>query len=201
MTLERELARPGVQVRFKDDGATDPTFWDIEAGRWEPDYNYRRGAKNILGGVARAWVRPFGHTGTYRVAATAAGTGFHAVAAIASGAVRGDVDAQLEVRIRNGSAMPNDGRFVVAAALPASYLSKWPAASIAATVGAGATLTSAAGSGAMASQVISIASRVRDAADPDRRVSSSARVGVHRPPAHLRARADELVSGTNPVGP
>ena len=153
-TLERELARPGVQVRFKDDGATDPTFWDIEAGRVEHDFNYRRGAGNVLGNTLRLWVRPFGHTGTYRVAATAAGTGFHAQAAIPSGAVGGDVDAQLEVRIRNGSAMPNDGRFVVAAALPASYLSKWPAASIAATVGAGATLTSAAGSGAMASQVL-----------------------------------------------
>lgn len=64
--VNRRLSK-AIQVEWRDDGATASTFFDVVFARFDPDYNYRRGQRNWLSGTLRIWVKPYGHSGTYRL--------------------------------------------------------------------------------------------------------------------------------------
>ncbi len=141
--LSRELAKSGLQVEWRTDGASASTFYTVEAARFEPAYDLRQTNHGWLAGVLRVWCNPpYGHTGTYRVVGTAQAAG--RAQKIPVGSLAGDVDAAAILRV---TAPPvgtqgADGRIVAAAALPnATYPAVWPAASIVAL--ANATVTSA----------------------------------------------------------
>lgn len=99
-TLVRQInriAQHASVIEWQDDAATKPTFYDAIIGRFEPDFNYRRGQRNWLSGVLRVWTKPYGHTGTYRNLGTAAAT--VALPAVSAPSVAGDVDALLDCTI------------------------------------------------------------------------------------------------------
>jgi hypothetical protein len=142
--LNRELARTPLQVLWKPPGGTH-TIYDLEAGRFEPNYNYYRDRKGWNAGQLRLWTQPYGHGGTQRVVATAAGTGAAMVLLLPS-PILGDVSARPVVRLQQGSQIGPYGRVLAVAALPdASYRALIPAASLNAATVIGA-------SGAHASQ-------------------------------------------------
>lgn len=126
-----ELDQDGCTIEWRDDGVTNSTFYDVEAGRFEPDYNYRRQVARHLDGVVRAWVRPFGHTATERIHATAIATNAAAFQFSLPTALDGDAPALLDLRIKSGSNIPPDGRIVAGAPLPhPSWRAVWTASQI-----------------------------------------------------------------------
>lgn len=142
--LNRTLDDPTAEVRWQDTGASEVTYLDKLAGRFEPDHNYRRGAHDWQNGMVRLWTEPYGHTGTERLVATGAGSGCLLEVAVPS-ILQGDVAALLDVRITAGDTVPSAGRRVAFAVLPhPSYSADFPAASIGDRMG-GAALTGASG--------------------------------------------------------
>lgn len=74
--INRELATPNIMVEWQDDGASNSTFYDVEFGRVEQEFNYRAGVKGMVSLTLRVWVRPWGHNATaLRTVATTAATG------------------------------------------------------------------------------------------------------------------------------
>lgn len=137
-TLRLKLDEPGVMVKLQDHDATDPTWFDVEYGRFDPDYRHFRARALMLSGVLRCWVRPYGHTATTRIVATFAGSGVLLQTPITS--VAGDVGALPVVEF--GAQTPG---LVGVAVLPyASYVARFPAASISVISGS-AILTGASG--------------------------------------------------------
>lgn len=147
---------PPLQLEWKDAGATQSTFYDVTYARFEPAFNYRRGVQGWLAGTLRVYCAPpYGHTGTARVAATAAGTG-PVLSLTLPTQTQGDADAQVDFRIYVGSQLarpPMAGRIVGAAVLPnPAYVHEIPAASLL-TITGGPLATISGASGAVASQV------------------------------------------------
>lgn len=144
--LNCELDRaPNLKAEWTPPGSTDSTTWDVEAGRFEPDYSFRRDQHGWMAGVLRLWTGPYGHTATQRILATQSAPGVGMVVPIPT-ALAGDVSAQPNISITVGTSPASDGRLIVAAVLPhPSYQAVWRAASIS---GGGFT----AASGAHASQ-------------------------------------------------
>jgi hypothetical protein len=142
--LNRELERaPGIQAEWRPPNSSDSTYWDVEAGVFEPDYNFRRDVRGWLGGMLKLWTGPYGHTATERIVATGAGTGLLLRVAIPS--LGGDAPALARYRITAGSQVPTAGRVVALSLLPhPSYLAKIPAGSFTNAM-AGASLTGASG--------------------------------------------------------
>jgi hypothetical protein len=140
------------QIQWADKGAT-VTYYDFEAARVEPDYNFRRGEQNRANAVLRAWTRPFGHTNEWRTVASIAASGVFARVAMPS-TVLGDRPAHSRFAIQPGS-YAQDGRMLVMGVLPhASYPGRIPAASISLQTDASPILIGA--SGAPGSQLIGL---------------------------------------------
>lgn len=131
--VERNAVK-GAPVAFLDDGATDTSYFDLEAARLELNYNNRRLLKNRTAGVLRLWTRPFAHTGTYRVHATGAASNVFAAVLAMPSAIDGDRPAETLIGVRTGSAPllgPRDGRLIAVAPLPhPSWAAVIPAASL-----------------------------------------------------------------------
>lgn len=102
--LNRRLAAAR-QLRWKDEGASNSTYYDIVSAVFEPDYRHFRARQTWLSGTLRLVTRPYGHTGTTRIAGTAAGTG--PLLQIPMPSVAGDAPAQLETVF--GGAIVSDG--------------------------------------------------------------------------------------------
>lgn len=114
---EIETTSP-LRIEWKDQGATDSTFYDVTFARFDPDYNYRRAGQNWLGGILHVWAAPpYGHTGTTRIIATGVGSGAALRIPIPSSTL-GDVDSQMRVQIRQSAATSIDGNQVAVAVLP-----------------------------------------------------------------------------------
>lgn len=138
-SINREIQAPTsspLRVEWKDQGATNSTFYDVTYARFDPNFNYRRGANSWLAGTLRIFCAPpYGHTGTERVIATAAGTQPNLTApliGVASPLV-GDVSAQTRITVTmSGSQAPGPrGRGVIVAPVSASgYQAFIPAASL-----------------------------------------------------------------------
>jgi hypothetical protein len=122
-SINSEIAntRPLV-LEWKDQGATNSTFFDVTFARFDPEYNYRRAGGNgnakWMGGTLRVYASPpYGHTGTTRVIATAVASGNSVLVPIPS-ALDGDIAAQLRVQIQHAVAQTWDGDQLAVSVLP-----------------------------------------------------------------------------------
>lgn len=127
---EPESQAETTRVEWQDKGATRSTFYDVVHVRFEPDFHYWRGQKNRLNGILRVQVQPYGHSATERLIATAGVANNHLLRVpIPSGAIAGDVPAEVDVRVVTDSDLVTQD--VALAALPhASYAPQFPAASM-----------------------------------------------------------------------
>lgn len=96
-TLRSKLDEPEVLVEWRDEGATDVTYYTLEFGRFDPEYRFHRARHKWVRGVLRCWVRPYGHTATERIAATGAASGFLHTISVPS--VAGDVLPQMVAQL------------------------------------------------------------------------------------------------------
>ncbi len=155
-SINLEIAgNPALRVEWKDDGASNSTFYDVTFARFDPDFDYRRSARNWESGMLRTWCAPpYGNTGAYRLTGTAISPSSVAFT-VPVPSIAGDAPALVDVRISTGTGfVPDHGRVALAAALPhASYAFLTPAGSLAIPAGYGvASLVGA--SGAIGSQVV-----------------------------------------------
>lgn len=158
-SVQAEIRKVGTQellVEWADDGATASTFYTVVFARWEPEFSFRRGQHGWLAGVLRVWVTGYGHTGSYRIAATTPVTASAAAIQVPIASIGGDAPGLLDLVVRSGSAVsPIYGAQLLAAPLShPSQVAVWPAASMTLAAGANATLTGA--SGAQGSQVVAM---------------------------------------------
>jgi hypothetical protein len=125
--IVREINNPTsspLRVEWKDQGASNSTFYDVTYARWDPHFNYRLSEHAYADGAVRVWCQPpYGHTATERVIATAAGTAPGLIASLIGVAspLVGDVAPQLRVTVNtSGEPVGPAGRGVIIAAPQAS---------------------------------------------------------------------------------
>ena len=130
-------------LEWRDDGAGVSTFYDVQFCRFEPNFNFRRSQRGYAAGTLHVCTSGYGHTGTIRIAATAAGTGIFLSVPIAS--VAGDAPALMDTMLSAGGVVPSLGRIVAVAPITnPSYTAQIGAASLT-DLQAGATVVGASG--------------------------------------------------------
>lgn len=153
----------GAQVEYNaDDSVNSSTFFDLEGGKFEAEYQFWITKANRTRGTLRLSVRPFGHTGTTRIIASVSATGGFQFSATGVG---GDVKALANLRILKTAPSAAVGQTRMAmwgVHRSASFKAMWPAGSLvvapspifggAAASAALPTLTAA--SGAPGSQIL-----------------------------------------------
>lgn len=117
-TIERELRKPGLQVEWRDAGASESTFFDLEAGVLQHQFHFRRSQVNHANATLRLWVRPYGHTGSERLVGSAQGAGPLVTAELPAGALEGDVPALLDASVTADATVTAPGRIVALSVLP-----------------------------------------------------------------------------------
>lgn len=151
-SINNAAAQRPLLLQWKDDGASQTTWFDVAFVRFEPNFNFRRSQKGYAAGVLHVWTSGYGHTGTTRITATAAGTGVFLSVPIAS--VAGDAPALMVTSITDGGVVPSLGRIVAVAPISnPSYTPQILAASLT-DLQPGASLVGA--SGADASQYLAL---------------------------------------------
>lgn len=122
VAAEAACRQPDLVFSYRDEGATQITYYDVAYAHFDPAYNeqygYRRAAHGWLAGYLRIFCAPpYGHTGTYRSVVTQTGTGAQFVPI--PSAIQGDADALTRIIVQAGSYPPvNGARDVLIAALP-----------------------------------------------------------------------------------
>ena len=107
--INNELVR-GAQVEWSGDDATQSTtFFDLEGGRLEVNYQFWLGRSNRTRAMLRLWTQPYGHTGTVRLLASRGSTGPQQLAATG---VLGDAPALGQIEVRVGSRVASNGRMI-----------------------------------------------------------------------------------------
>jgi hypothetical protein len=156
-SIRRKLDEPNLDVEWRDHNATLSTFYDLEYGRLEPTWRYFKARQNWVGANLHLWTRPYGHTATTRLVATAQASG-HGAPVMLIGSLAGDVNALAQYTLQVASyGEQGEQEAIIAAVLPSpSYPFRWPAASLALAAGGGASRIGA--SGAAGSQFIGRAS-------------------------------------------
>lgn len=151
-TLRLKLNEPEVLVEWRDEGASLVTYFDLEYGRFNPEYRFHRARHHWIRGVLGCWCRPYGHTATDRIVGTALASG-HGAPVVTIAPLSGDTDANAQYKLTVASyGGQGDYEIVAAAVLPnTSYPFRWPAASL--TLG-GAGASRIGASGAAGSQFI-----------------------------------------------
>lgn len=91
----RYAARP-LRVEWRDQDATNSTYYDVEFARFDPNFRMRPSAQRWLAGVLRVWTQPYGHTATERVIGTGALPG---VGSIPLASFAGDIGAQMHLSV------------------------------------------------------------------------------------------------------
>ncbi len=118
--IEADL-QPGAKVEMRLDGAEDSTFFDLERGRLEPQFEYYLARGGTLRAEMHLWVRPFGNTGTQRIVASvpagsatpnAALLATHSIVSLPVTGILGDVEARGSLEVRVGSSVASGGRLV-----------------------------------------------------------------------------------------
>jgi hypothetical protein len=141
--INNAAAQRPLLLEWRDDGASASTWYDVQFVRFEPDFNFRRGQHGYGAGVLHVWTSGYGHTGTTRVTATAAGTGIFLSVPIAS--LAGDAPALMDTTIVDGGIVPSLGRIVAVAPITnPSYTPQILAASLT-DLQAGASIIGASG--------------------------------------------------------
>lgn len=87
----------GNTVEYRSGGASQSTFFDMESGKLEPNFEFWLDQNARCRAQLTIWRRPYGHSGTSRVIASAVGTGPMMVTATG---VLGDGSAQANLRFR-----------------------------------------------------------------------------------------------------
>ena len=93
----------GNTLEYSSGGATASTFFDMESGKLEPDFEFFLDQRGLCRATLTIWRRPYGHTGTSRLIASGVSTGMLNV--VASN-LAGDIDAQAILRIGVPSGNP-----------------------------------------------------------------------------------------------
>ena len=145
-TIKADL-KAGATVRFKPDGATSSTYFDLEAGRLDETFEHHLVRRGRLRCVLKLWTRSYGHTGTSRVVATFAGS---QVAKFPVPSLIGDLDALAAFRITPGTTV-NDNLVAWGIAPHPSYNPLLTASMLSAAVSGGTVFL---GSQAIASTYI-----------------------------------------------
>lgn len=145
----------GAQVEYRSGGASQSTFFDLERGRLEPKFEFWIDQAAKVRAMLHLWVRPYGHTGTYRtVIPSFVATGPQTLQATG---ILGDVFAQGLLRVDSGPtylASPVHPHMIAfGISQSPSYVGVWRAASLT-NVGASSALIGA--SGAVASQYLGV---------------------------------------------
>lgn len=144
--INNELTQ-GARLEFQMPGASNPTFFDLERGKLEPEWQYWLTRANRVRCTLRLWTGAQGHSGTARPLASGLGTGM--LTQLATG-VLGDVVAKARAQIGMGS-QPYGADYVAGWALhpTPSYPYRLTASYIVAVVSGGSMVGA---SGALASQ-------------------------------------------------
>lgn len=91
--LNNDLFR-GAVVEFQADGATQSTFFDLEAGRYDWTYENFMHRANHSRGTLNLWTRPYGNTGTTRtIVASQAATAILGPGNYLASGIQGDARA------------------------------------------------------------------------------------------------------------
>lgn len=94
-TINKALTQ-GAQVTYQEEGASLPTYFDLETGRLDAQYRYQRNRQGMGKFTLKLWARPYGHTGTSRIVATAVSDG-HFTFPVPSMGLVGDAPAELTI--------------------------------------------------------------------------------------------------------
>lgn len=94
--INSELTR-GASVEYASSADGEVTYFDLERGRLEVEYRYWISRAVRTRAMLRLWTKPYGHTGTTRVAATLAAT--HSIGQVSIGPIAGDVHAQANLKV------------------------------------------------------------------------------------------------------
>ncbi len=129
-TLRLKLDESEVLVEWRDHGATDVTYYSIEFARFDADYRFFRSKHNWVRGMLRCWVRPYGHTATYR--AMASGQAQKPLVRMTVTGILGDSDALAQHIVWTASA--NDHWAIVSRLPTGSALALYPAASLVSSI-------------------------------------------------------------------
>jgi hypothetical protein len=128
-SINNVIAQRPLVLEWRDDSAASSTFFNVVFARFEPDFNFRRSQHGYAAGILHVYTSGYGHTGTVRVAATAAGTGVFLSVPI--GSVAGDAPALMDTTISDGGVVPSLGRIIALAPITnPSYTPQIPAASL-----------------------------------------------------------------------
>lgn len=135
----------GNTVEYRSGGASQSTFFDMESGKLEPNFEFWLDQNAKCRAQLTIWRRPYGHTGTSRVIASAVGTGPMTITATG---VLGDVDAQANLGVRNsggGTGFQGPILYGVKYPAPSGFSPHWNASRMAAEGpgGGGATVITA----------------------------------------------------------
>lgn len=142
-TINNAASQHPLLLEWRDSGASTSTFFDVSFVRLEPDFNFRRSVHGYAAGVLHVWTNGYGHTGTTRVTATAAGTGIFLSVPI--GSVAGDAPALMVTQVTDGGVVPSIGRIIAVAPISnPSYTPRIGAASLT-DLQVGATVIGASG--------------------------------------------------------
>jgi hypothetical protein len=114
--IDAELVK-GNQVEFRSGGASQSTFFDLEAGRLDIEFEFWLDQAAKARGTLHLWTRPRGTTGTTRqVVSVAAGSA--AVMQLPATGIIGDRPALANFEIRVGLAAASNGRIAAYAVHP-----------------------------------------------------------------------------------
>jgi hypothetical protein len=101
----------GAQVEFATDDADSITYFTLERGRLDAEYQYFLVRSNILRATPTLWTRPYGSTGTSRLIASLPQSSAAIVQFPASG-ILGDSAAGGIIEVRVGSQVASTGRII-----------------------------------------------------------------------------------------
>lgn len=102
----------GAQVEFNIDPDVDQSsFFDLERGKFESQFNFYHLVNSVAGGVLTLYVRPFANTATHRLIASIPAATSAVVEFPATG-VMGDTYALANLEVRVGSQVASAGRVI-----------------------------------------------------------------------------------------
>lgn len=97
--INRRLSQ-GAQIEYQPGGATSSTFYELESGRLEPEFEHWVYQNARIRCVLKLWTQPYGSTGTYRPLATQVASG---PVAFQVPSMAGDTRANMDLRVDTGS--------------------------------------------------------------------------------------------------
>lgn len=126
--IRADLAK-GNQVEYRSGGASASTFFDLEGGVLDPDFEFWLDQGKRCRATLTIHTRPYGHTGTTRLLASTVGTG--AINVLASG-LSGDMDAVARITVGMATKAYNSPLVLygVKHPVPSGWSPEWRGASI-----------------------------------------------------------------------